>query len=167
MKCSPGISNFLEEISSLSHFIVFLYFFPLITEEGFLTSPCYSLDSAFKQVYLSFSPLPFVSLLFTAICKASSESHFAFLHFFFLGMVLILVSRTMSQTSTHRSSGTQKVQGVKNLPLISVSSPFVPLFGGNQSHVFPLRHKLWLFPPFYANRVIHTVLQVAFFFLFI
>ena len=31
------------EISSLSHSIVFLYFFALITEEGFLISPCYSL----------------------------------------------------------------------------------------------------------------------------
>ena len=38
-----GIFNFLEEISSLSHSIVFLYFFTLITEEGFLISPCYSL----------------------------------------------------------------------------------------------------------------------------
>ena len=34
MKCSFGISNFLEEISSLSHSVVFLYFFALITEEG-------------------------------------------------------------------------------------------------------------------------------------
>ena len=31
MKCSFGFSNFLEEISSLSHFIVFLYLFALIT----------------------------------------------------------------------------------------------------------------------------------------
>ena len=38
MKCSLGISNFLEEISSISHSIVFLYFFALITEEGFLIS---------------------------------------------------------------------------------------------------------------------------------
>ena len=44
MKCSRGIPNFLEEISSLSHSIVFLYFFALITEEGFLISPCYSLE---------------------------------------------------------------------------------------------------------------------------
>ena len=44
MKCSLGIPNFLEEISSLSHSIVFLYFFALITEEGFLISPCYSLE---------------------------------------------------------------------------------------------------------------------------
>ena len=43
MKCSPDISSFLEEISSLSHFIVFLYVFALITEEGFLISPSFSL----------------------------------------------------------------------------------------------------------------------------
>ena len=49
-------------------------------------------NSAFKWVYLSFSPLPFASLLFTAICKASSDNHFAFLHFFSLGMILIPAS---------------------------------------------------------------------------
>ena len=36
MKRSLGISKYLEEISSLSHSIVFLYFFALVTEEGFL-----------------------------------------------------------------------------------------------------------------------------------
>ena len=40
MKCSPGFSNFLEEISSLSHSVVFLYLFALITEEGCLTQVC-------------------------------------------------------------------------------------------------------------------------------
>ena len=44
MKCSLGSSNFLEEISSLSHSIVFLYFFALIIKQGFLISPCYSLE---------------------------------------------------------------------------------------------------------------------------
>ena len=33
------------------------------------------------MVYLSFSPLLYTSLLFSAICKASSDDHFAFLHF--------------------------------------------------------------------------------------
>ena len=33
-----------EEISSLSLSVVFLCFFALITEEGFLISPCYSLE---------------------------------------------------------------------------------------------------------------------------
>ena len=44
MKCSLGVSDFLEEISSLLHSIAFLCFFALITEEGFLISPCYSLE---------------------------------------------------------------------------------------------------------------------------
>ena len=98
MKCSFGISDFLEEISSLSNSVVFLYFFALIAEEGFLSLLAILWNSAFKWVYLSFIPLLFTSLLFTAICKASSDSHFVFLHFFFLGMVLIPVSCSMSPT---------------------------------------------------------------------
>ena len=53
----------------------------------------------------SFSPLSFASLLFTAICKTSSDNRFAFLHFFFLAVVLITASCTVSRTS-HSSSGT-------------------------------------------------------------
>ena len=49
MKCPLGISNFLEEISSLSHSVVFLYFFALIAEEGFLISSCYSLANGGRQ----------------------------------------------------------------------------------------------------------------------
>ena len=45
-------------------------------------------NSAFKWEYLSFSPLLFTCLHFTAVCKASSDNHFAFLHFFSMGMVL-------------------------------------------------------------------------------
>ena len=85
MKCSLGISNFLEEISSLSHSIVFLYFFALITEAGFLISPCYSLELCIHMGVSFLFPLIFISLLFMAICKASSESHFAFFAFLFLG----------------------------------------------------------------------------------
>ena len=44
MKFSLVIVNFLEEISSLSYSVVFLYFFAQIIEEGFLISPCYSLE---------------------------------------------------------------------------------------------------------------------------
>ena len=44
MKYSLSISDFLEEISSLSHSVVCLYFFALISEEGFLISPCYALE---------------------------------------------------------------------------------------------------------------------------
>ena len=63
-------------------------------------------NSAFKWEYFSFSPLLFSSLLFIAICKASLNSHFAFLHFFSMGMVLIPVSCTMSRPSVHCLSGT-------------------------------------------------------------
>ena len=80
----PLVSNFLEDISSLSHSIVFLYFFAVITEEGFIISPCYSLEVCIQMVYLSFFSYPLASLLFSAICKASSDNYFAFLHFFFL-----------------------------------------------------------------------------------
>ena len=89
MKCSLGISNLLEEISRPSHSIAFLYFFALITEEGFLAISLLAIlwHSAFKWVYLSFSPLLLASLLFTAVCKASSDSHFVFLRFLFFRMV--------------------------------------------------------------------------------
>ena len=49
MKSSLGISNFLEEISSLSHSVVFLYFFALVTEEGFFLN----LSSLFFGVAIS------------------------------------------------------------------------------------------------------------------
>ena len=96
MKCSLGTSNFLEEIFSLSYSVVFLYFFALVTEEGFLISPCYSLELCILLLISFLFPFAFASLS-TAICKASSDSHFAFLHFFFLGMVLIPISCTMSK----------------------------------------------------------------------
>ena len=110
MKCFFGIINFLEEISSLSHSIFFLYFVDFITEEGFLISPCYSLELCIQMLYPSFSPFLFTSLLFLAICKASSDNHFVFLHFFFLGMVLIIASCTLSRTFVHSSSGTLSIR---------------------------------------------------------
>ena len=75
-------------------------------KKAFLSLLAILWNSAFRCLYLSFSPLLFASLLSTAICKASPDSHFAFLHFFSMGMVLIPVSCTMSQTSFHSSSGT-------------------------------------------------------------
>ena len=110
LKCSLGMSNFLEEFSSLFHYIVSLYFYVLITEEGFLISPCYSLELCIQMDISFLSPLPFTSLLFSAICKASSDNHFAFLHFFFWGMVLITSSCTMLRTSVHSSSGTVSIR---------------------------------------------------------
>ena len=107
MKCSLGISNFLKEVSSLSHSIVFLYFFALLTEKGFLISPCYSFKLCIQMgISFLFSFAFSFSSFLSYISKASSDNHFAFLHFFFLEMVLITASCTMSQTSFCSSSGT-------------------------------------------------------------
>ena len=67
-------------------------------------------NSAFKWAYLSFSPWPFACLLFSAICKASSDNHFAYFHFFLLGMVLTTAACTVPQTSVHSSSGTLSIR---------------------------------------------------------
>ena len=48
--------------------------------KAFLSLLAFLRNSAFRCLYLSFSPLLFASLLFTAICKASPDSHFAFLN---------------------------------------------------------------------------------------
>ena len=80
-------------------------------------------NSAFKWVHLSFSSLPLASLLFSAICKSSSDNHFAFVHFFFLGMVLITVpcheslSIVLGTLSNNRMGKTRdlfkKIRGTK------------------------------------------------------
>ena len=106
MKCFLDISSLLEEISSLSPSIVFVCFLQCSLKKTFSSLLAILWNSAFSFVYLSLSPLPFTSLLSSAICKASSDNHFAFLHFFFFGMVLVIASSTMLQTSVHSSSGT-------------------------------------------------------------
>ena len=109
MKCSLGISKFLEEISSLSHSIFSSISLHWSLRRAFLSLLAIRWNSALRWVYISFSPLPFTSL-FSAICKASSDNHFAFLHFFFLGKVLIPAYGTMSRTSVFSSSGTLSIR---------------------------------------------------------
>ena len=63
--------------------------------ENSIDSPWFCKESDMTErlshfTFTSFSPLPFTSLLFSDICKASSDNHFAFFHFFFLEMVLSL-----------------------------------------------------------------------------
>ena len=72
MKCSVGISDFLAEISSLPHSIVFLCFFALFTLKGFLISPsCSSVQFTSIQllscVWLFTTP-------WTVACQASCPS---------------------------------------------------------------------------------------------
>ena len=65
---------------------LFLLFFSISLHwslrKAFLSLLAILWNSAFRWVYHSVSLLPFTSLLFSAICKASSDNHFAFL---FLG----------------------------------------------------------------------------------
>ena len=89
MKCSLGISNFLEEVSSLSNSIIFLYFFALFIKEGLFSLLAILWNSTFTWEYLSLSPLLFASLLSSAVCTAPSDNRFAFLHFFFFGIILV------------------------------------------------------------------------------
>ena len=96
-------------------------------------------NSAFRWVYLPFSPLPLASLLFSVIYKASSDNHFAFLHFFFLRMVLITASCTMSQTSIHSSPSTLS----DPIPWIYLSLPLYDHKG------FDLGHTWVIFPTFF------------------
>ena len=85
-----------------------LLFFPIPLHWSLRKAFLFLLDilwnSAFKWVYLSFSPLPLTSLLFLAICKASSDNHFAFLHFFFLGNCVDHRLLYNGTTSVHSSS---------------------------------------------------------------
>jgi len=104
----PLVSLIFLKRSLVSPILLFSSFFALITEEGFLISPCYSLELCIEMVYLSFAPLPYPSFLFSAM--ASSSNHFAFLHFFSLGMVLITTSCIVLWTSVHNSSGTLSIR---------------------------------------------------------
>ena len=81
-----------------------------LLKKAFLSLLAIPWNSAFRCLYLSFPPLLFTSLHFRAICKASSDSHFAFLHFFFFGMALIPASCTVSWNAVRSSSGTLSIR---------------------------------------------------------
>ena len=123
------ISNFLEEISSFSHSIVFLYFFAMFIKKrpsylsllfyGALHSagcifpflPCLSyLFLLFFRTLLSvgciFPFLPCLSLVFfPQLFVKPPQTTTLFLHFFCFGMVLVTTSYIVLQTSVHSSSG--------------------------------------------------------------
>ena len=87
----------------------------------------------FKWVYLSFSPLPLASLLLSASCKASSDNHFAFLHFL-LWMVLITAFYTVLGTSILSSSGVLSIYAL--IPWIYLSLPLYNHKGFNLGHTW-------------------------------
>ena len=78
----PLIFPIFEEISSLSHSIVFLYFLHYSFKKTFLSLLAILWNSVFSWVYLFLTCLLLPSLLSSAICKATSDNHFAFSYFF-------------------------------------------------------------------------------------
>ena len=110
MKCSLVSLLYLKRLLVFPSLLFSCISLHWSLRKAFLSLLAILWNSTFKWVYLSFSPLPFTSLLFTAVCKASSDNHFSFLHFFFLGMVLISASCPMSQTSVHSSSGSLSIR---------------------------------------------------------
>ena len=110
MKYSLGISNFLEEISSLSHSVVFLYFFALITEEGFFYLFLLFFGTLHSSGYIFPFLLCLLLLFFSQLFVRPPQTSICFFHFFSMGMVLIAVSYRMSWTSFHSSSGTLSIR---------------------------------------------------------
>ena len=84
-------------------------------KKAFLSLLAILWNSAFRCLYHSFSPLLFTSLLFRAIWKASSDSHFAFLHFFFLGMVLSPVQYHEPPSIVHQALLSSKHENMKHV----------------------------------------------------
>ena len=101
MKCSLGISDFLEEIASLSHSVVFLYFFALIAEGGFLNSSCYSLEICIQMGRSSlFSPC-FLLLFFSSLSITSEYS--GMISFRMDWLDLLSVQGTLKSLLQHQS----------------------------------------------------------------
>ena len=123
--------NFLEEISRLSHSIVFLYFFVLITEECFLLSLCYSLDLCI-QIGISFLfSFAFHFSPFSAICKASQTAIFLFCISFSWGW-----SWSLSSVQCHKSLSIvhQALCLSYLIPWIYLSLPLYNLNGFDWGH---------------------------------
>ena len=87
---SISLHCWLKRISYLS-----LSFFGILHSDGYI---------------FPFLLLPFSSFLFSPICKASSDKHFALLRFFFLRMALVTLSYIMLHSSVHHSSGTLPIR---------------------------------------------------------
>ena len=136
MKFSLGLSNFLKRSLVFPILLFSSISLHWSLRKAFLSLLAILWNSAFKWVYLSFSSSPFASTLFSAIYKASSDNHFAFLHFFFLGMVLITASCTMLQTSIHSVSGTLSSDLI---PWIYLSLPLYNRKGFNLGHIWMVK----------------------------
>ena len=124
----------LISLISLKRSLVFpILLFPSVSLHCSLKNILLSLltilwNSAFRWVCLSFPPLTFCSLLFSAICKASSDNHFALWFFFFLGMILVTASCTVLWISICVSSGTLSIRSNPLNLLVTSTGTYVILY---------------------------------------
>ena len=147
MKCSLDTRNFL--VLSFPRSLVF----PILLlssislhwslKKAFLSLLAILWNSTFSWVEfcLVFPFIPCLLLLFSALCKASSDNHFAFLrgkfltaltalgvwaNFFFFEMVLVTASCTVFWNSVHSSSG---ILSTRSNPLTIWWCPHVESLG--------------------------------------
>ena len=90
------------------------------------------LSSEFRLAWLSFSPLPLASLLYSVLWTAFSDIHFVFFAFIFLDDDLDHCLLTMSWISIHSSSGTLS----DLIPWIYLSFPLYNSKGFNSGHTW-------------------------------
>ena len=112
MKCSLGISNFLEEFSSLFQSVLFLYFSALIAEEGFLISSCYSLELCIQMGISFLFSLAFPFSSFHSYLSGFLKQPFCFFAFIFLGSwrrVLIKYDPLEEGMANHSSITAMKI----------------------------------------------------------
>ena len=83
MKCSLDISSFLQEISSLCILLFSSISLHCSLTKAFLSLPSILWNPIFSWINLSLSPLPFISLLFSAIGSVLKQP-LCFLSFLFL-----------------------------------------------------------------------------------
>ena len=112
MKCSLDISNFVEEISSISHSvfpsIFYWFFFFCIVHLRRPSCLCLLFSEILHSLGCIFPFLSCLLLLFfpQLFQKPPDRATFASLHFFFFGMFLVTFCCTMLWASVHTSSGT-------------------------------------------------------------
>ena len=140
MKYFFGISNFLEEIASLSHSIALLCFFALMAEDSFLVSPCYFLELCIQMGTSFFFSFAFHFSSFLSYLYGLLRQPFCLFTFPFLQMVLITASCTMSWTSIYSSSCTLSIRS--NL-LNLLSLPLYNCKGFDLDHTWMV---LWFSP---------------------
>ena len=155
MKRSLGISNFLEEISSLSHSVVFLYLFAWITEEGFLISEVKKWNEVAQSCLTLCDPMDY----------SLPGSNCGVFQARILEWVTILFSRASSRLRDLPDSGIKP--GSPALQADALLSELPLLFGSLDSngYIFPflLCFSLLFFSQLFVKPPLTTILPFFFF----